>query len=69
MPSAKARKSSRRSGPEFNNTTPGGVASPALSTDPEDLLLALVHGNRATRRAALRNLQKVTGEQRKEGAS
>lgn len=69
MPSAKANKSSRRSTPEFNNTTPSGVASLALSADPEDLLLALTHGNRVTRRAALRNLQKFSRKQRKEGAS
>jgi hypothetical protein len=44
--------------PGANMNRPNGAAAAADSMDPEQLALAAMHGNRATRRLAERNLKK-----------
>lgn len=44
--------------PGANMSRPNGAAASADSMDPEQLALAAMHGNRATRRLAVRNLKK-----------
>lgn len=45
--------------PGCNINRPNGAAASADSLDPEQLALAAMYGNRATRRLAERNLKKA----------
>jgi hypothetical protein len=58
MPKAPMNRNPAKVRPGANMTRPNGASAAANSIDPEQLLRAAMHGNRATRRLARRNLKK-----------
>jgi hypothetical protein len=58
MSGPRVSKNPRVLKPGVNTNRPNGASSIATSFHPGDLLSAALHGNRATRRLARRNLKK-----------